>query len=188
MASQWGPGNFKPLDMNEIMGYPWQMPPRYENWLPRFTGNDGIRVEDHMDNFWAFFQIHLISDDAGDLEMKLFSTTLHGIARKWYDDIPNASITYMDQLEEKFLEKWVIKLEYMNMLIKILEYMKQTKNEYVKEFHTKFENLLQQIPRSHHPKDKYLVYLYTNALLVQLGFLLSSKGPRKIQQYYHMAI
>jgi hypothetical protein len=56
--------------------------------------------------------------------------------------------------------------------------MKQTKNETVKEFHTRFENLLQQIPRSHRPEEKYLVYLYTIALLVQLGFLLSKKGPR----------
>jgi hypothetical protein len=67
------------------------------------------------------------------------------------------------------------------MLIKILEYIKQTKNETVKEFHNRFENLLQQIPRSHHLEDKYLVYLYTNALLVQLGLLLSKKGPIKIQ-------
>jgi hypothetical protein len=74
------------------------------------------------------------------------------------------------------------------MLIKILEYMKQTKNETVKEFHTRFENLLQQIPRSHHPEDKYLIYLYTNALLVQLGFLLSEKGTRTIQEDYHMVI
>ena len=55
MASQWDPGNFKPLDMNEIPGYPRQMPPRYENWLPIFTGNDGVIVEDHMDNFWLSF-------------------------------------------------------------------------------------------------------------------------------------
>ena len=66
--------------------------------------------------------------------------------------------------------------------------MKQTKNETVKEFHIGFENLLQQIPRSPHPEDKYLVYLYTKALLVQLGFLLSEKGPRTIQEAYHMAI
>jgi hypothetical protein len=188
MASQWDPGNFKPLDMSEILGYPRQMPLRYENWLPRFTGNDGVRAEDHMDNFWAFFQLHPISDDVEDLAMKLFSATLHGNARKWYDDLPDASITSMDQLEETFLEKWGIKLEDIHMLIKILEYMKQTKNETVKEFHTRFENLLQQIPRSHRPEDKYLVYLYTNALLVQLGFLLSEKGPRTIQEAYHMAI
>jgi hypothetical protein len=64
------------------------------------------------------------------------------------------------------------------MLIKRLDYAKQTKNETVKEFHTRFEDLLQQIPGSHHPEYNYLVYLYINALLVQLGFLLDQKESR----------
>jgi hypothetical protein len=98
MASQWDPGNFKPLDMSKIMGYPRQMPLRYEKWLPRFTRNDGVIAEDHMDNFWAFFQLHPTSDDAKYLAMKLFSTTLHGNARNWYDGLPHARNTSMDQL------------------------------------------------------------------------------------------
>jgi hypothetical protein len=81
MTSQWDPGNFKPLDMSKIPGYPRQMPPKYEKWLPRFTGSDGERVDYHMSDFWAFFQLHPISDDAEDLAMKLFSATLHGNAR-----------------------------------------------------------------------------------------------------------
>ena len=100
MASQWDSGNFKSLDMSKIPGYPRQMPPRYEKWFPRFTGSDEVRADNHMDDFWAFFQLHPISDDAEYLEMKLFSTTLHGNSRKWYDDLPDASITSMDQLEE----------------------------------------------------------------------------------------
>jgi hypothetical protein len=119
-----------------------------------------------MDNFWVFFQLHPISDDAEDLAMKIFFATLHGNAKKWYDDLPDASITSMNRLEKTFLKKWGVKLEDIHMLIKILEHMKQTKNETIKEFHTRFENLLQQIPGSHHPEDKYLVYLYTNGLLV----------------------
>jgi hypothetical protein len=118
MASQWDPDTFKPLDMSGILVYLRQMPTRYENRLPRFTGNDGVRVKDRMDNFCALFQIHPISDDAEDLEMKLFSATLHGNARKWYDDLPDASITSMNQLEETFLEKWGTKLEYIHMMVK----------------------------------------------------------------------
>jgi hypothetical protein len=82
----------------------------------------------------------------------------------------------MDQLEETFLKKWIIKLEYVHMLMKILDYMQQTKNDIVKEFHTRFEKLLQQIPISHRPEDKYLVYVYTNALSGQLGFLSMKRG------------
>jgi hypothetical protein len=46
--------------------------------------------------FGIFFQLHPINDDAEDLAMKIFSNTLHGNAREWYDDLPDASITYMD--------------------------------------------------------------------------------------------
>jgi hypothetical protein len=138
VAFQWDPGNFKPLDMSKISGYPQQMPPRYEKWLPIFIGNDGVIAGDHMDNFWALIQLHPISDDAEDLAMKLFSATLHGNARKWYDNLPDASITSMNQLEETFLNKWNIKIEDICMLIKRLEFMKQTENETVKEFHTRF--------------------------------------------------
>jgi hypothetical protein len=52
------------------------MPAKYKNWLPRFTGNDVTSADDHMSNFWAFFQLNLVSDDVEDLVMKLFSATL----------------------------------------------------------------------------------------------------------------
>jgi hypothetical protein len=70
------------------MSYPRQMPSRYEKWLPRFTSSDEENVEDHMGDFWAFFQLNPINDDVEDLAMKLFSTTLHDDARKWYDGPP----------------------------------------------------------------------------------------------------
>jgi hypothetical protein len=59
-----------------------------------------------MCDFYAFFQLHPISDDTEDLAMELFSTTLHDNARRWYDGVPNASITSMDQLQEVFLKRW----------------------------------------------------------------------------------
>jgi hypothetical protein len=182
MTSQWDLGNFKPLDMSEIPGYPRQMPPKYEKWLLKFTGRDGESYDYHMSDFWDFFQLHPISDDVEDLAMKLFSATLHGNARKWYDNLPDASITSMDQLEETFLKRWGVKLEDIETLLKRLDYIKQVENETVREFHNRFEKLLYQIPRSHHTGDMYLVYLYTNAILVHLGFLLNKKGPKKIDE------
>jgi hypothetical protein len=85
------------------------MPPRYEKWLPKFTGSDEKNVEDHMRDFFSFFQLHPVSDDVEDLAMKLFSNTLHDNAKRWYDGLPDASITSMDQLEEVFLKRWNIK-------------------------------------------------------------------------------
>jgi hypothetical protein len=105
MTSQWDPGNYKPLDMRKIPGYPRQMPPIKREWLPRFTGSDGERADFHMNDFYSYFGLHPVNDDAEDVVMKIFPTTLHGNAKKWYDDLPDASITTMDQLEETFLGK-----------------------------------------------------------------------------------
>jgi hypothetical protein len=69
-------------------GYPRQMPAKYEKWLPKFTGTDAISVEEHMSSFWAFFQLHPISDDVEDLVMKLFSATLYDASRRWYLSLP----------------------------------------------------------------------------------------------------
>ena len=83
------------------------MPPISKRWLPRFTGGDGERVDFHMDEFYSYFRLHPVDDDVEDVVMKLFSTTLRGNAKKWYHDLPDASITSMNQLEEIFLEEWV---------------------------------------------------------------------------------
>ena len=57
------------------------MPPKYEKWLAKFTSNDVVSAEDYIRKFWAFFQLHPISDDAEDLAMKLFSATLLDASR-----------------------------------------------------------------------------------------------------------
>jgi hypothetical protein len=102
--------------MSAILGYPRQMPPKYEKWLPKFTGTDAINVKEHMSNFWAFFHLHPISDDVEDLVMKLFSATLYDASRRWYLSLPYGSIKTMDRLEETFLKIWSIK-EDPNMLL-----------------------------------------------------------------------
>jgi hypothetical protein len=55
---------------------------KHEKWLPMFLGNDVTTHEDHMSNFWAFFQLSPVSDDAEDLMMNfslpLFKMLLEG--------------------------------------------------------------------------------------------------------------
>jgi hypothetical protein len=188
MTSQWDSGNLTPLDMSKIPGCPRQMPPKYEKWLPRFTGSDGERTDYHMIDFWSFFQLHLISFDAEDLVMKLFSATLHGNARNWYHNLPVASITSIDQLEVTFLRNWGMKLKDVQALLKGLEYIRQTENETVRDFEVRFQRLLYQISATYTLEEKYLVYLYTNALLGHLGFVLNKKGPKTLHEAYNMAM
>jgi hypothetical protein len=183
---QWSSTLFKPLDMSAIPGYPRQMPPKYEKWLPKFTGTDATSAEEHMSNFWAFFQLHPISDDAEDLVMKLFSATFYDVARRWHLGLPDRSIKTMDRLEQIFLRRWSIK-EDPNMLLTQLNGLARRENESIREFHTRFESLLQRIPPSHHPKDDYLVHIYTRSFSGLLGYLLRDKDPQSIQEAQELA-
>jgi hypothetical protein len=73
--------------------------------VAQFFGNDVTTVEEHMSNFWDFFQLNPMSDDVEDLVMKLFLSTLTNDTRRWYESLPNKSIKTMDQLEETLIKR-----------------------------------------------------------------------------------
>jgi hypothetical protein len=187
MTSQWDPGSYKPLDMSKIPGYPRQMPPISKRWFPKFTGGNGEVAEFHMRDFYSYFALNRVDDDAEDVVMKLFSKTLHGDAKKWYDNLPDAGITSMDQFEEVFLEEWGIHSEDIPLLIKNFEDIKQRENETLFDFQSRFEGTLCRIPKSHYPEMKYVVHRYTHAILPYLGVSLRKRAPRTLNDAYGMA-
>jgi hypothetical protein len=186
MNSKWDSGNYKPLDMSNIPGYPQQMPFEYRNLLSEFTGGDRERVDYHMRNFWNFFLSYPIDDYVEDVVMKLFSATLFFNANEWYDNLPDASIMTMKKFEETFLKRWGIQLEDIPVLLEKLDHIKQAEDETVRDFHYRFENMLYQVPESHHLEEKYYVHLFTRALLGHLGFPLDKRAPRMLDEAYNM--
>jgi hypothetical protein len=93
----------------------------------------------------------------------------------------------MEQFEKTFLERWGIQLEDIPVLLKELKHIKQAEDETVRDFQDRFENMLYQIPESHHPEERYLVHLFTRALLGYLSFPLDKRTPRTLDEAYYMA-
>jgi hypothetical protein len=58
------------------------------------------------------------------------------------------------------------------MLLIRLNIITKPKNETIREFHDKFESLVQKIPVSNHPSDNFLLFIYTKTFTGQMGFLL----------------
>jgi hypothetical protein len=188
MTSQWDPGSYMPLDMSEIPGYPRKMPPRYESFLPLFHGTDEDCPKSHMRRFWKFFRHFPVDDEAEDLVMKLFSASLHGEARRWYNDLPAASIHSMEHFERVFLARWTMEMEDIQSLLKELEDIKQAESETVRDYCARFQKAFYQIPLGCRPKDKYLVYLFTNGFQVHLSFLLDKRKPKTVLEAHKMAM
>lgn len=58
--------------------------------------------------------------------------------------------------------------------------MKKKENESVKEFDTRYENLIKQIPNDIFPKDGVVLLQYTNAFEGKFGFMLRDKSPKTL--------
>jgi hypothetical protein len=68
----WVTNVYKPLNMTGIRGFPHAMPDKYNKWLPKFSGNNVITVEEHISKFYDVLvstQSQMKNDDV----MKLFS-------------------------------------------------------------------------------------------------------------------
>jgi len=91
-----------------------------------------------------------------------------------------------NNLKRPFSEDGVFIWKTISVPLKILKRIKKIEDETIKDFQDRFEDILYQIPLSHHPKEKYLFYLYTHALLVHLGFPLSKRGPRILNEAHSM--
>ena len=57
------------------------------------------------------------------------------------------------------------------------EIKKNKDNEVVKEFNSRFEKVLDKIPKDFKPKDLVILLYYTNAFKGPFGFQLRDKAP-----------
>jgi hypothetical protein len=91
--------NFKPLDMSKIQGGSHNLPSKAKSWLPRFSGEDNTTSNLHLTRFYEGFELHEAGNRHSDVIMKLFSALLIGIARIWYNNLPNKSIKTWEDFE-----------------------------------------------------------------------------------------
>jgi mitochondrial fission protein ELM1 len=64
------------------------MPQNFEKWFPKFSGNDAIIVEEHLDNFWACFQTHPLNDEDEDIVIVVEST--NQMTNRRFANLPKA--------------------------------------------------------------------------------------------------
>jgi hypothetical protein len=177
----WVSNVFKPLDMSAIPGYPYNMPQNFEKWLPKFFGNDVTIVKEHLDKFWNYFLTHPINDEDEYIVMRLFSATFVEDARRWYNSLLDKGIKNWDAFHKVFMKIWGTKGD-PNMLLLQLSEMKNKENENVKEFDTRFENLLQRIPDNIIPKSDALIFVYVNSYLGKFGLMIKEKRQMTLEE------
>jgi len=79
------------------------MPARdYQEFMPRFTGAEGLSVEEHLEAFYN--DVDNLDINEEDVWMRVFVQSLDREARKWFRNLPPRSIADIEALDDVFLK------------------------------------------------------------------------------------
>ena len=74
----------------------------YQKYRPKFTGTEGVTVEEHLKSFYSYANNLDISED--DVWMRVFVQSLDGEARKWFRELTPRSIVDIEALDDAFIK------------------------------------------------------------------------------------
>jgi hypothetical protein len=78
---------------------------RVPTQLPKFSGNGDTEAHFHLRRFYNEYGLHEAQDHHLDVIMRLFSASLVGEARVWYENLPSKSIKIWKSLEDAFIKR-----------------------------------------------------------------------------------
>jgi hypothetical protein len=79
----------------------------YLKYMPKFTGEEDITVEEHLVSFYSYADNINIENE--DVWMRVFVQSLDGEVRKWFRGLTPGSIAGIEALDDVFLRQWGIK-------------------------------------------------------------------------------
>ena len=77
------------------------MPQDYQTRIPQFDGTGSLNAQQHVDKMNDFFDFQEL--DEADVQMRLFSQSLTGGVKKWFNALPAVSIVDIVAFHQSFL-------------------------------------------------------------------------------------
>jgi len=111
--------------MSRILFYPHNRTDKYDKWLPMFSWNNVIIVEDHISNFYNYLGVHEIHNDHEDVVMKLFSICLEEDSKSCYNCLTTNIIRTWNDFHDVLMKIWVIRKDGRMVLTHLHEMKKE---------------------------------------------------------------
>jgi hypothetical protein len=131
------------------------------------------------------FKLHEAENRHSNVIMKLFSASLTGNSRIWYNNLPNKSIKIWEDLENVFIKRWGDERD-LNFLFSQYQEIQKHEEEYVREFNDRFNTLLNQIS-SNSLLETTTLNRYLCSFEGHFQFLLKDKSPKNIREAQDIA-
>jgi hypothetical protein len=183
------PALAKFLDRYQPLYFPpilHDLPVNYINNLPRFDGENGkIIAEKHIQNLEDFLDLYEVEED--DVCIRMFSLSLGGKVKDWFNNLPAASIINFNQFMQVFLDRWVV-LKNVFLLLEEYDHLKRKPGETVQKFSARFNEVYHSIPMDVRPPPGLAKLHYPDAFDPEMTFQLRERNTTSLEEMQSIAI
>jgi hypothetical protein len=174
---------YAPLILPQVM---FSFPPNdYMRYLPRFNGDGGVTVEEHLSSFYSFADNFNV--EHADVWMRLFVQSLNGEARKWFRSLPPNSIVDIVALDDAFLKHWGDKKDFLYYITEFGA-LKRKQGESIPDFTKRFNQMYGKIPDEIKPSETSAKITFANAFDAEFSLLLRERRVATLNLMQDVAI
>jgi hypothetical protein len=157
----------------------------YMKYLPRYNGEGEFIAEEHMVALYSFADNFNI--DYADVWMRLLVHSLYGEVRKWFRDLPPASIVDIEALDETFINQWGDRRDYLYYITKFGA-LKRKNGESISDFTKRFNKMYGRIPDEIKPIEASAKIMYANEFDADFSLLLRERRSTALLSMQEVAI
>jgi hypothetical protein len=161
------------------------MPQDYQTRLPQFDATRTLKAQHHVDKMNEYFDLQEV--DEVDIQMRLFTQSLIGDFKKWFKDLPAASIPDLVAFQIIFLDRWEVKKNPLQILSEY-ENIKRNQGEMVQDYCTFFNNLYNAIPTEIKPSQGLALIKFPDGFDVDMSFQLRERNAATLEDMQKSAI
>jgi hypothetical protein len=147
-------------------------PGDYLKYMPKFTREEDIIVEEHLVAFYSYEDNQNIENE--DVWMRVFIQILFGEARKWFRCRAPRSIMGIEALHEAFLRHWGDKKDFLYYITKF-GCLKRKEGESISEFSKRFKKMYKKIPDEIKPTEAMEKITYASSFDSEFCLLLRER-------------
>jgi hypothetical protein len=154
-------------------------------YIPKFTGEEDITIEEHLVAFYSYEDNLNIENE--DVWMRVFVQILDGEVRKWFRGLTLGSIVGIEALDNAFLRQWGEKKDFMYYMIEFGS-LKKKEGEFVSDFSKRFNKIYNKIPIEIKLAEAYAKISYANAFDPDFCLLLRERRATSLAQMQDMVV
>jgi hypothetical protein len=125
--------------------------------------------------------------EKSDVSIRIFSLSLQSRAKKWYKDLPAASINDLNQFVKVFLDQWVIKRNPF-LILEEYNHLKRQPGETVQQFSARFNQVYNSMPVDIRPPPGLALLHYPDAFDPEMAFQLRERNTTTLKEMQDSAI